>query len=203
MRPEDFTAFAPGRLVRNPEGHWTFVPHPLPPKLELSLEVLNRLSEANLALGQLDGVGQKLPNLDLLMGPFLRREAVLSSRIEGTLASAEELLLFEMAPKEAAKTDDVREVSNYVQALHHGITRLGQLPVSLRLIKELHVVLMRGVRGQEKRPRRVPHAPEFHRQAGPAYRGSSFCSSRTMANARGVARLGEVFACKELLSFPD
>jgi Fic family protein len=116
------------------------------------MEVLHLLSEANLALGELKGVGQRLPNPHLLIGPFLRREAVLSSRIEGTVATAEELLLFEAAPKETPRTPDVHEVSNYVKAMEHGLARRKDLPISLRLIKELHAVLMDGVRGEEKRP---------------------------------------------------
>jgi Fic family protein len=152
MNPSDFTASASGRLVRNLSGQWTFVPAALPPKLELDLETLEKFSEANLALGQLEGIGHRLPNPHLLIGPFLRREAVLSSRIEGTVATAEELVLFEVAPTEPPKPGDVREVSNYVKALHYGLRRLDRLPISLRLIREMHRALMHKVRGGEKKP---------------------------------------------------
>lgn len=93
-----------------------------------------------------------LPNPYLLIGPFLRREAVLSSRIEGTIASAEELLLFEASPSREPPRDEIREVANYVRALEHGLQRLSELPVCLRLIKEIHKILLTGVRGEESRP---------------------------------------------------
>jgi Fic family protein len=105
-----------------------------------------------LALGELKGLGQRLPNPDLLIGPYLRREAVLSSRIEGTLATAEELLLFEVQPEGTPKTPDVFEVFNYVRALQFGLKRLQEIPVSLRLLRELHAILMEGVRGEDRRP---------------------------------------------------
>jgi Fic family protein len=93
-----------------------------------------------------------LPNPHLLIGPFLRREAVSSSRIEGTVTNLEQLLLFEADPSEGDQSDDRREVSNYVRALRYGLDRLRTLPVSLRLIREVHERLMSGVRGEEKRP---------------------------------------------------
>jgi Fic family protein len=86
MRREDFTANAPGRLVVAPEGHLAYVPDPLPTQFGLELSTINLLADAERALGQLQGVGQQLPNPQLLINPFLRREAVLSSRIEGTTA---------------------------------------------------------------------------------------------------------------------
>jgi len=87
MDPSDFTDNAPGELVKTVEGLWAFVPHPLPPKIDIRPATINRLSAADFALGQLRGVGQMLPNAQLLIALFLRREAVLSSRIEGTIAS--------------------------------------------------------------------------------------------------------------------
>lgn len=166
MQTSDFTASAPGKLVRNLSGQWTFVPAPLPPKLDLDLETLEKLSEANLAVGQLEGIGHRLPNPHLLIGPFLRREAVLSSRIEGTLATAEELVLFEIAPTEPPKPGDVREVSNYVKALHHGLHRLLRLPISLRLIREMHAVLMEKVRGGDMRPGEFRTTQNYIARAG-------------------------------------
>ena len=93
-----------------------------------------------------------LPNPHMLIGPFLRHEAVLSSRIEGTLATEEELLLFEINPAVEAKTPDVREVANYVKAIEYGFKRLKKLPVCLRFIRELHERLLHGVRGADRRP---------------------------------------------------
>ena len=89
MNPGEFKESAPGQLVAIAEGGWAFVPEPLPPKLDLDAETIRQLSEAHEALGQLAGVGEMLPNPHLLIGPFLRREAVLSSRIEGTITTAE------------------------------------------------------------------------------------------------------------------
>lgn len=93
-----------------------------------------------------------LPNPHLLIGPFMRREAILSSRIEGTYASEEELLLFEAAPQRPPKTPDVKEVANYVGALEYGLARLEALPVCLRLIREVHARLLEGVHGTDRRP---------------------------------------------------
>ena len=128
------------------------MPNPLAPELEFDTTTVQLLSEANLALGQLAGLGQMLPNPHMLIGPFLRREAVLSSRIEGTLATEEELLLFEASPSKEPKTPDVREVANYVKALEYGLARIKELPVCLRLIREIHARLLEGVRGAERRP---------------------------------------------------
>jgi Fic family protein len=152
MNPNDFNESAPGKVVKNADGQWAFVPNPLPPSLHLTNETLALLSRADQKLGELAGVGKMLPNPHMLIGPFLRHEAVLSSRIEGTLATEEELLLFEVSPSTEAKTPDVREVANYVRALEYGFKRMKELPVSLRLIRELHEKLLEGVRGADRRP---------------------------------------------------
>jgi len=152
MDPSQFTPDAPGRLVKNNDGNWTFVPAPLPPVLQFNEATLNLLSVADQKLGELAGVGKMLPNPHMLIGPFLRHEAVLSSRIEGTLATEEELLLFELNPNVEVRAPDVREVANYVRALEYGFKRLKDLPVCLRLIRELHERLLQGVRGADRRP---------------------------------------------------
>jgi len=139
-----------GRLVRAVDGYWAFVPNPLPPKLAWSDALVSLTSKAHLALGTLSGLGETLPNPHLLIYPFIRKEAVLSSRIEGTQSSLSELLLFEAT--KAEKQRDVREVQNYVHAMEHGLKRLDDLPLSLRLIRELHAILMEGVRGERATP---------------------------------------------------
>jgi len=139
-----------GRLVRAIDGYWAFVPNPLPPKLDWSDALVSLTSKADLALGTLSGLGETLPNPHLLIYPFIRKEAVLSSRIEGTQSSLSELLLFEAT--KAEKQRDVREVQNYVHAMEHGLKRLDDLPLSLRLIRELHAILMEGVRGERATP---------------------------------------------------
>jgi len=139
-----------GRLVRAIDGYWAFVPNPLPPKLDWSDALVSLTSKADLALGTLSGLGETLPNPHLLIYPFVRKEAVLSSRIEGTQSSLSDLLLFEAT--KAEKQRDVREVQNYVHAMEHGLKRLDDLPLSLRLIRELHAILMEGVRGERATP---------------------------------------------------
>ena len=152
MDPADFTDDAPGELVKTVEGIWAFVPAPLPPRFDIAPATISRLSAADFALGQLRGIGQMLPNAQLLIAPFLRREAILSSRIEGTIASLDQLILFEVEPSGEPQNSDVGEVANYVSAMEYGLKRLEELPVSLRLIRELHEKLLTGVRGQDRRP---------------------------------------------------
>jgi Fic family protein len=139
-----------GKLTRATGGYWAFVPGPLPPKLEWDDALVSVMSRADIALGTLSGLGETLPNPHLLIYPFIRREAVLSSRIEGTQSSLSDLLLFEATQVE--KQGDVREVQNYVRAMEYGLKRLNELPLSLRFIRELHGILMEGVRGQHATP---------------------------------------------------
>lgn len=155
MNRADFVSGHPGRLLRQgPEGStfWAYVPAPLPPEIGWTESTVSRLSAADRAIGLLAGTARSLPNPHLLIGSFIRREAVLSSRIEGTQASLTDLYLFEARPESAPITSDVREVANYVKAVEHGLARLTTLPMSKRLIREMHGILMRGVRGQERTP---------------------------------------------------
>src|SRR5687768_18542572 len=110
MKDSEFLASGPGRLVPLPEGCAAFVPAPLPPHLKLDWQIANRLAEARGALGQLSGVGRMLPNPHLLIGPFLQREAIISSRIEGTVVTEEELALFAADSPGRTVTPDVKEV---------------------------------------------------------------------------------------------
>jgi len=152
MNPIDFTADSPGKLIPIPEGTSAFVPDALPATVPLGPEAVQILAEASQALGLLQGLVQSLPSPQILVRPFVRREAELSSRIEGTYANQEELVLFELDRDTAADKPDVREVWNYVAAFEYGLKRLQELPVSLRLIRELHNKLMKGVRGGDRRP---------------------------------------------------
>src|SRR6267154_10196 len=149
MNPIDFTADSPGKLTPIPEGTSAFVPDALPASIPLDTESVQILAEASQALGLLQGLVQSLPSPQILVRPFVRREAELSSRIEGTYANQEELVLFGLDRDTAANKPDVREVWNYVAAFEYGLKRLQELPVSLRLIRELHSKLMKGVRGHE------------------------------------------------------
>ncbi len=157
MRREDFAENAPGQLTTAPEGHLAFVPNPLPPDVDLERSTVLVLADAQGALGELKGVGRLLPNPLLFIRPFLRREAVLSSRIEGTTAGLQQLLLFESDPTEDPEQADVREVANYVAALELGFSLLNSMPICLRLIRAVHGRLMDGVRGQEQRPGEFRH----------------------------------------------
>jgi Fic family protein len=155
MRKEDFSSGKPGRLVSVGGVGKAFVPDPLPPTLDFGPRLVRALSEADRALGELAGLGRTLPNPYLLTRPFSRREAVLSSRIEGTRASLVDLYAFEAEPplfSEPERGSDVWEVQNYVRALEHGLERLRELPISQRLLREMHAVLMEGVRGAQRDP---------------------------------------------------
>jgi Fic family protein len=148
----DFINGKSGHLVQTSRGYLAYVPNPLEPKIELTLSIVKELSEADRALSELAGIARTLPNPHILIGPFLRREAVLSSRIEGTQASYSDLLFFEAARLREKEVPDVREVSNYVKAIEYGLARLSTLPISLRLIREMHQRLMTGVRGESQTP---------------------------------------------------
>ena len=156
LRPEEFTSDAPGAIVRSVRGHWTFLPNQLPPTITPNLELLSELSVADRALGELAGIGRWLPNPHLLIRPFIRREAVLSSRIEGTVTRLDQLFLFEANPDELSHPADAHEVQNYVAALELGLSYIrGGRPFSLQLLREVHEVLMRNVRGADKRPGQI------------------------------------------------
>jgi len=128
------------------------MPDPLPPSIEWSADLAASLSAADRAVGRLAGEGRRLPNPHLLIRPFVRREAVLSSRIEGTQATLGELLAAEAGAAVDRSPADLREVGNYVVALEFGVKRLQKMPLSLRLVRELHEKLMRGVRGDAATP---------------------------------------------------
>lgn len=135
----------PGRWIQRPEGYRAFLPDPLPPTFQWTPALIRALSDADLVLGRLAGEGRQLPNPHLLMRPFIRREAVLSSRIEGTQATLGEILASEAGALATRSPLDLREVANYVVALEYGAKRLKSLPLSLRLVRELHAKLMNGV----------------------------------------------------------
>jgi Fic family protein len=151
--PTNFVAPAWGRATstRGSAPYYAFEPAPLPKALPLAPGTVMLLSEADAALGRLAGAGRLLPNPHLLVNAYITREAVASSRIEGTQASVTEVFDADLTG-EPSRSADIREVQNYVTALRHGLNRLSDLPVSLRLIKEMHALLMANVRGQDKTP---------------------------------------------------
>ncbi len=130
-----------------------FIPTPLPPEPYLDFSGLQLLLEqATQALGRLDGIATFLPNLHLLIYAYVRKEALLSSQIEGTQSSLSDLLMYENDQAPGVPLDDVQEVSSYVQALEYGLARLPRLPLSLRLIREIHSVLLAHGRGRSQDP---------------------------------------------------
>jgi Fic family protein len=153
LKPEAFSAPEAGRVIRSPSGYFAFVPASLPPERRYDSDLVLALSRADSSISELSGLGRLLPNPQLLIAQYVRKEAVLSSKIEGTTTDLSELLQdeagAELPPRDA---DDVREVRNYVRALEYGVKRLERLPLSLRLVCELHERLMRGVRGDRATP---------------------------------------------------
>ena len=151
-RPPAPASTPSGRRVRCGGGYAAFVPDPLPPELQWTPTLVRALSDADRLIGRLAGEGGRLPNPHLLIRPFVRREAVLSSRIEGTRATLGELLAAEAGAAVDRSPADLREVANYVVALEYGVKRLKTQPLSLRLTRELHAKLMTGVRGSHATP---------------------------------------------------
>ncbi len=143
-----------GVYVKQPTGYRAFIPKPLPPDPPLSItdDLQHLLSEADRSLGRLDGSIQTLPNPDLFVFMYVRKEAVLSSQIEGTQSSIHDVLAAEAQIFSSETPRDVNEVVNYVEAMNYGLARLSELPVSLRLIKEIHAKLVQGVRGSRLTP---------------------------------------------------
>lgn len=142
-----------GAYRQQPTGYKAFLPAQLPPDppVKIEGELQNLLSNADMSMARLDGLGHILPNAGLFIAMYVKKEALLSSQIEGTQASLEDLFEFESG-KQPENINDVAEVVNYVKALNYGMERLREFPMSLRLIKEIHEVLMEGVRGGEKTP---------------------------------------------------
>ena len=124
MNPDDFKNSAAGKCIKTLGGYWAFIPNPLPPRIEYDQELINLLSDADRLLGELSGTGRLLPNPYLLIAPYVRRETVSSSRIEGTQASLNDLFFFEAEEQQLPKVPDVREVRNYVRAMEYGIKKL-------------------------------------------------------------------------------
>ena len=143
-----------GKYVKQPLGYRAFIPNPLPPNppIKYDGELRSLLSQADRALARLDGVTTVLPNPELFVGMYVKKEALLSSQIEGTQASLEGVLKFEADITPSEDINEIKEVINYIKAINYGIERLKELPMSNRLIKEIHKILISGTRGSNKTP---------------------------------------------------
>lgn len=143
-----------GIYVSNALGYSSFIPKKLPPEppLEVDSELQELLSQADRKLGRLDGITEIIPNPDLFIAMYVKKEALLSSQIEGTQASLVDVLDIDNTNKHDIRKSHIEEVVNYVAAMNHGLGRLAEFPLSLRLIREIHGILMRGVRGSDKAP---------------------------------------------------
>ena len=165
-----------GRMVQQPNGFRAFIPNPLPPvpAIDLTGNLQALLSQADHALGLLEGAARMLPNPELFVFMYIRKEAVLSSQIEGTQSSLQDVLAAEAKLFDPDAPSDVGEVVNYVRAMQHGIARLGQLPISVRLIQEIHAELMQGVRGGNLTPGELRRSQNWIGPAGCGIRNASF-----------------------------
>jgi Fic family protein len=171
MQPKPATsgsAQRAGRYVRQPAGYRAFVPEALPPvpPVRMTSSLQAHLSQADRALGRLDGSIQTLPNPDLFVFMYVRKEAVLSSQIEGTQSSLQDVLAAEAQILSPDRPQDVTEVVNYVRAMNHGLDRLATLPVSVRLIREIHGRLLEGVRGAHLTPGEIRTSQNWIGPAG-------------------------------------
>lgn len=161
MDPARFTSGRFGSVQRAPGNKWAFnyfSPAPLPRELDLDARTVSILSSADAAIGQLQGLCLLVRDPELLVGPYLRREAVASSRIEGTQASLSDLLQAE-AVDGVAQSEDVAEVERYLAATRHAFKAIETLPISQRLVRQVHAILLQGVRGEEKLPGELRRSP--------------------------------------------
>lgn len=165
-----------GKWLQQLEGYTAFIPFDLPPipQIDFDDEIRTLLSSADRALGRLDGSVEALPNADLFVFMYVRKEAVLSSQIEGTQASLGDVLEAEAQLFDPMRPDDTEEIINYVAAINYGLTRLQSLPLSLRLIREIHEKLMQGVRGQHATPGEFRRSQNWIGPAGATLKNATF-----------------------------
>ena len=148
----DIKSSTSGKVIKTTTGYSYFEPNKLPPKIEWNNQLINALSRADYIMGKLSREASKLASPQLLLRTFVTREAVLSSKIEGTQVTINEMLVDEAGGSVRRSADELQEVKNYIVALDYGIKRLNELPLSLRLIREIHEKLMYGVRGKHALP---------------------------------------------------
>ena len=162
-----------GQSILQPTGYRAFIPAPLPPSLQFNDALNQSLSDANIALGRLDTMGFLLPDVDYIIAMYVRKEALLSSQIEGTQASLGDIFEYEsQVPINNLK--DVEEVVDYIKALNYGLKRIEEFPMSIRLIKEIHQILLSNARGKEKTPGEFRRSQNWIGPAGSTLKNASF-----------------------------
>lgn len=189
-----------GRFVQQPSGYKAFVPSPLPPQPPINLdnEMIALLSKADRCLGRLDGITEILPNPDLFVAMYVKKEALLSSQIEGTQASLIDVLnAAEFSGSEKEKS--VEEVVNYVQAMNYGLKRLNELPLSLRLIREIHKILLRDVRGSERSPGELRRSQNWLGASGSTLSTATFVPPPVLEMVTAMNNLENFFYKEEHL----
>lgn len=162
MKKTDFSQNAPGRIINTIHGYCAFIPDPLPPRIEWSSNLITQLTKAERSIARLEEVGRAFPIPHVVVRPFVRKEAVLSSQIEGTQITFQNLLRYEAKQLSFFSDEsDAIEVKNYVKALDYGIERIRTHPISIRLLKELHAILLKGVRGEFLTPGEIRHSQNW------------------------------------------
>jgi Fic family protein len=164
-----------GKNITQPTGYKSFIPTPLPPNPPILIEgeIQHLLTNANIAIGKMDTMGYLAPNLDHIIAMYIRKEALLSAQIEGTQASLEDIFEYENQIP-VKNINDVLEVVNYIKALKHGMKRLTEFPMSIRLIKEIHEILLEGARGKEKTPGEFRRSQNWIGSPGSTLANASF-----------------------------
>ncbi len=187
-----------GTFIKQATGYTAFVPRPLPPEppLNIDFETVTLLSKADRCLGRLDGVTEILPNPDLFVAMYVKKEAVLSSQIEGTQASLIDVLDIPEASN-LQKVRQVEEVVNYIKAMNYGLERLHDLPLSLRLFKEIHAILLQGVRGSERSPGEFRRTQNWIGAAGCNLATASFVPPPPYEMVQALGELEKYFYTEE------
>ena len=190
-----------GTYQNQTTGYRAFIPAPLPPDPPIAMddEIQTLLSAADRALGRLDGSVQTLPDSDLFVLMYVRKEAVLSSQIEGTQSSLNDLLRAEARIYDPDRPADVQEVSNYVAALHYGLERLDDLPISVRLIREIHERLLRGVRGAHLQPGELRKSQNWIGPAGATLNEATFIPPPPHEVPQALSDLEHFMHAKDLM----
>jgi Fic family protein len=188
-----------GQYIQQLSGYKAFIPTALPPNPAVGMDdaMTALLAEANIAIGRLDTMGVLLPNIDYIIAMYVRKEALLSSQIEGTQASLDDIFEYE-SHIPVKNTQDVEEVVNYIKALNHGLSRLQEFPMSIRLIKEIHEILLLQTRGMDKTPGEFKRSQNWIGPGGTTLKNASFVPPPPQESVEAMGSL-ELFMHKNQL----